>query len=407
MTMSFRSEQFHPRPFCSPFFHRRKVGTRTVGGFTVPQLVQIYGGLKIKRVTPTVPLIAIIELGGGYLQSDNVAAFAADGLPLPTIANYSNGATNTPGDDADGEVALDIQVAAKVYSVLTGEAANIGMIWCPNTDAAYISGTAKAGQIGAATFSSSWGAPESQWTSASMSGMGSAFAANIAAGCYNWAASGDSDSSDGAGGNNVDFPASHPLCFGCGGTSLMVSGGTYSEKVWNDGRGDGGGGGLSKVFAKPAYQPLVGNARGVPDVSACADPNTGYRIFLDGQLQIIGGTSAVAPFYAGLFAAFVAGGISTQNLAARLYAAIADFQDITVGNNNGFQAAPGYDECTGLGTPKIATLFGALGGVPPPVVVPPPVTTPPVVSSSTFTAVITPAVTSLVINGVSVPVPPH
>lgn len=413
--MKFSAQQFHPQPFASPFFHHRKVGPRAAGGFTVSQLVEIYGGKKINRVSSSTPLIAIIELGGGYKPSDNATAFSSDNLPPPTINNYSiNGANNSPGDDADGEVALDIQVAAKVYSALTGEAAKLAMIWSPNTDTGFATAVAKAGQLGAVAASASWGAPESQWSASSISGMGNSLQANQTAGCATFAASGDNDSGDGISGNNVDFPASHPLCLGCGGTSLMVSGQTYSEKVWNDGRGSGTGGGLSKVFTKPSYQAaLIGSARGVPDVSAAADPDTGYRIFLDGQWGIIGGTSAVAPFYAGLLAAFVAGRVSTQNLVNRLYAASNAFQDITVGSNGSFKAQVGYDCCTGLGSLKIATLFTALGGVPvtPPTPIPvPPVPIPPVpppttISPTTLSVVFTGSVSSITVGNTVIPVP--
>jgi kumamolisin len=104
--------------------------------------------------------------------------------------------------------------------------------------------------------------------------------------------------------------------------------------------------------------------RGVPDVAGDADPDTGYNIRVDGQAMVVGGTSAVAPLWAGLIA------VLNQNLNRRLgfvnpqlYAInqSAGFHDITQGNNGAFSAAAGWDPCTGLGSPNGAGLLAALG----------------------------------------------
>jgi kumamolisin len=103
----------------------------------------------------------------------------------------------------------------------------------------------------------------------------------------------------------------------------------------------------------------------VPDVSANADPYTGYNVFVHGGQEVIGGTSAVAPLWAGLTA------LLNQQLGTplgfinpRLYALAGSqaFQDITQGNNNGFSAGPGWDPCTGLGRPDGARLLAAISG---------------------------------------------
>ncbi len=110
----------------------------------------------------------------------------------------------------------------------------------------------------------------------------------------------------------VDFPASAPHALACGGTTLqVVSGKIGSEVVWND-PGDGAtGGGVSRQFALPSYQASAkvpdnidtgAPGRGVPDVCGDADPNTGYSVRVDGSDRTIGGTSAVAPLWAGLIA---------------------------------------------------------------------------------------------------------
>ena len=100
---------------------------------------------------------------------------------------------------------------------------------------------------------------------------------------------------------------------GCGGTRLAISGGSISsEQAWNElSAGEGAtGGGVSEVFALPTFQqsasvPKAPNGfvgRGVPDVAGDADPESGYNVLVDGDQTVIGGTSAVAPLWAGLLA---------------------------------------------------------------------------------------------------------
>jgi kumamolisin len=222
----------------------------------------------------------------------------------------------------------------------------------------------------------SWGGPESSWTSQSTSALDAACQSAAALGITITVAAGDNGSSDGATGNNVDFPASSPNVLACGGTTLEGSGSTItSEVVWNEQASNEGatGGGVSNVFPLPSYQananvpaPAVsGGGRGVPDVSGDADPETGYQVRVDGQNQVIGGTSAVAPLWAGLIAlANQQNGSSAGFIQPMIYAAKAAsaFNDITSGNNGAFSAGPGWDACTGLGSPigsKIIPLIAA------------------------------------------------
>ena len=141
------------------------------------------------------------------------------------------------------------------------------------------------------------------------------------------------------------------------------------EVVWNNNPGindgEGTGGGYSTLFPVQTWQIGVppapsGLGRMIPDVSGNADPQTGYEIVLNGQLEVVGGTSAVAPLYAGLFAAF---GNKLGFVTPKLYQNQAAFNDITQGNNGPdgmYKAGPGPDPCTGIGSPtgeKIAALF--------------------------------------------------
>jgi kumamolisin len=101
--------------------------------------------------------------------------------------------------------------------------------------------------------------------------------------------------------------------------------------------------------------------RGVPDVSGDADPDTGYDVRIDGTNTVIGGTSAVAPLWAGLIARInAAKGSPVGFINPQLYAATSTLKDITSGNNGSYEAAPGWDACTGLGSPD-GTKIAALG----------------------------------------------
>ena len=107
--------------------------------------------------------------------------------------------------------------------------------------------------------------------------------------------------------------------------------------------------------------------RGVPDVSAVADPQTGYRVRVDGKDLVIGGTSAVAPLWAALIARLAQStgkrfGLVQPTLydSTRAGQVAAGFRDITSGDNGAYAAAAGWDACTGLGVPEGARLLSAL-----------------------------------------------
>jgi kumamolisin len=103
----------------------------------------------------------------------------------------------------------------------------------------------------------------------------------------------------------------------------------------------------------------------VPDVASDADPATGYGVRVDGENLVVGGTSAVAPLWAGLVARLNHGlGTPVGFVHGRLYSpgAADTFRDITSGTNGGYAAGPGWDACTGLGSPNGAALLAALQG---------------------------------------------
>ena len=150
-----------------------------------------------------------------------------------------------------------------------------------------------------------------------MTAFDQAFQAAATMGITVCVASGDNGSDDGVGdgADHVDFPASSPFALACGGTNLQASGTSITqETVWNEGPGNGAtGGGVSGFFALPPYQEglhvtqtTVRHRRwrcgAFPMSAATPTRQTGYDVRVDGQNTVIGGTSAVAPLWAGLIA---------------------------------------------------------------------------------------------------------
>ena len=274
-----------------------------------------------------------------------------------SVDGASNSYTGNP-NSADGEVALDIQVIGGI-----APKARQRVYFAPNTDAGFLD--AVAASLYATpppdSVSISWGAPESNWTQQARNAMDAVFAQLVAKGIPVFAASGDGGSKDGTGSDVTDFPASAPHATGCGGTVLAGSGTTItSEVAW-----PGSGGGVSKVFPAPAYQSGLGlSGRGVPDISANAAPQSGYTVFVGGTSPFtFGGTSAVAPLWAGLTALLVGAlGHAMGDLNAKLYPLIGTtaLRDITSGTNGGFSANAGWDAVTGCGTPVGQELLARL-----------------------------------------------
>lgn len=321
--------------------------------------------------------IALIELGGGYRAADIKTYFTKLGLPVPKVSAISvDGRHNKPGSDADGEVMLDILVAGAI-----APGAKIAVYFAPNTDQGFLDAitTAIHDKVRKpSVISISWGAAESGWTRQAMESFDKAFQAAATLGVTVCAAAGDNGSTDGAGDSktHVDFPASSPYAMACGGTRLQGTGSSITqETVWNDGPDSATGGGVSTTFPRPSWQAGAKvptdkstgtKGRGLPDIAGDADPNSGYKVRVDGQDEIIGGTSAVAPLWAGLIA------LMNQQLGAPcgylnplLYTRFANTavcHDITQGDNPDYAARPGWDACTGWGSPDGAKLLAALSG---------------------------------------------
>jgi kumamolisin len=364
------------RPQAAPRF--RLATPAAAASYTPPQVATFY---QFPTGTDgTGQTAGIIELGGGFASSDLDTYFAGLGIATPSVTAVGvDGATNVAGQapqGADIEVLLDIEVVGS-----TAPGAALYVYFAPNTDQGFIDAvtTAVHATPTPAAVSISWGGAESSWTAQSMTALDEAIADGATLGVTVCVAAGDSGSSDGTSGGQpeVDFPASSPHSLGCGGTSLQAdvsTGQVTSETVWNDSSGATGGG-VSVQFPLPAWQatagvpaaPTGGTGRGVPDVAGNADPDTGYQVYVDGQQQVVGGTSAVAPLWAALTCRLVQALGKPLGLAqTALYQGVepgvpvAGLRDITQGNNGAYSAGPGWDACTGLGVPEGSALLTRL-----------------------------------------------
>jgi kumamolisin len=322
--------------------------------------------------------IAIIELGGGYRKADIDAYFATLKIAPPKFVTVRvDGGRNQPStpESADGEVMLDILVAGAV-----APKAKIAVYFAPNTDKGFLDALTMAIHDKTnkpSVISVSWGGAETNWTAQAMTSFDQALQTAAALGVTVCAAAGDNGSGDAVtdGKAHVDFPASSPFMLACGGTKLVGAGKTIaSETVWNVSPNSATGGGVSDFFALPDYQSKTGIpasandpnhiGRGLPDVAGDADPNSGYQIRIDGQDSVIGGTSAVAPLWAGLIALMNQKlGHPVGFLNPLIYATgvgSQSFNEVTSGSNGAYAARAGWDACTGWGSPNGLKLVATL-----------------------------------------------
>jgi kumamolisin len=381
---------FDSRPVAKPHLRRLRAAT-TFAGYSGSQVGVFYNfpaGADGSGQT-----IGIIELGGGFRTADITSYFKEVGIPAPSVKAVSvSGGKNAPTtpDGADGEVMLDIEVAGAV-----APAAQLVVYFAAGaTDQDFINAISDAVHDTAnnpSVISISWGGPESSSDQTFQTQFDEILKAAAALGITVTVASGDSGAADEGpnewdGKAHVDFPASSPNALGCGGTNITVSGNTVTaESVWNENVTDtqddsfgSSGGGISEVFPVPSYQSSVTlpanvstgvSGRGVPDVSGDGDPASGYRVRADSQEFPVGGTSAVAPLWAGLVA------LLNQNLSHRvgllnpfLYANPSALVPVTKGDNKvgpakiGYSAGSGWSACAGLGRPDGMRLLGLLSG---------------------------------------------
>jgi kumamolisin len=409
------------RPVAKPHVRfARQAGAEANGGanpFNPDEVARVYNFPP--NTDGSGQCIGIIELGGGYRPQDLQAYFQGLGLAVPTVIPVSvDGAQNVPttANSDDAEVVLDIEVAGAV-----APGAKIVVYFAPNdrTSKGFLDAITKAvhdSENDPSVISISWGGPEQGADDGFQTQFDQVLQAAAMLGITVCVAAGDNGAADVGplawdGQAHVDFPASSPFALACGGTRLIAAQKVISsESIWNqhaadtspsagpDGSFGSGGGGVSGAFPLPEYQaqanvplapsPVGFKGRGVPDITGDGDPDTGYNVLVDGQPSQIGGTSAVAPLWAGLIARI------NQQLKGRvgfinpqLYAltpSSGGLHDISVGDNRvsfqgsanvGYDAGVGWDACSGLGSPD-GTKLSELLTVSTPAPQPQPVTSP-------------------------------
>ena len=383
---------FDNRRMAEPQLRQRRVhgvAHAENGSFTPMDVARLYNfpaGLD-----GTGQCIGILEFGGGFGTADLNSYFGGLGLAVPQVVAVPIGrGRNAPGQDqdSDGEVMLDIEVAGAV-----APKARIAVYFSVFTVKGWVDAITKAvhdTDNRPSVISVSWGFAEREplhapgtspfiWSQSAVDAVNQALMAAASMGVTVTVASGDDGSSDqfNDGSAHVDFPSSSPYVLSCGGTKLIGSGGKIaSEVVWNELKnGEGAtGGGISDLNPRPSYQsdpPVPPSAnhdkhvgRGVPDVAGNADPVTGFKTLADGNAGVTGGTSAVAPLWAGLIA------LINQSLGKNvgffnplLYQKIGPggtLHDIHKGDNGAYKAKKGWDACTGWGSPNGQALLDAL-----------------------------------------------
>jgi len=322
--------------------------------------------------------VALLELDG-YFPDDITAYESQASLPSVTLTNIFVDETNASAGSGNVEVALDIEMAVSMATnlskVIVYEAPNPGN---PGDVLNRIATDNFAKQI------------SSSWLIGDDSSFDTAYLQFAAQGQSFFQASGD----DGAYYSGISESADDTNITLVGGTTLSTTNGAWSsETVWNwyitdpaDVPGGGGGGVSLNSLSIPSWQTGINmttnqgstTLRNVPDVALTAD-----EIFIvadNGQQESVGGTSAAAPLWAAFTAlvnqqAALVGSPTVGFLNPAIYAIgkspnyTADFHDITTGNNtnttvgNKYFAVPGYDLCTGWGTPNGQNLINTL--VPP------------------------------------------
>ncbi len=337
--------------------------------------------------------IGLLEFSNGYSTSDVESFWQSMNVKAPSLTFVSvDGTPNDGGTSSvDMEATLDVEWAGAmapgaklvVYEASSGTSdQSFGLSVLKALDYAIHDRT-----HGPSVLSISYGDGESRFPTSEMQAWDAAIAEGALLGITTFVASGDQGAYGLHGTGwpipHVDAPANCPHAVAVGGTHLELNadGSIRLETGWTDTNNNGAsGGGISQVFPVPSYQahlalPVKSGdkaGRGVPDVAANADPDTGYAVVFQGAATVIGGTSAASPVWAALWARLNQARAQAQKgpvgfANADLYnlGNTSTFHDITSGNNSygpvsGYDCTPGWDAVTGWGSPDAARLIGEL-----------------------------------------------
>lgn len=400
-----------------------------------------YGPAELSQAYDTAPFTSSSMQG----ENQSVAIFELDGYQLSDVQQYfQQYSLNTPAisnvlvDGASGAAgagAIEVELDMEVVGAIAPHAQQLIYEGPNSTQGLNDTYNRIVTDNRAQVISTSWGLCESSTGQAELLILDTIFQQAAAQGITIYAAAGDSGAYDCNDASlAVDSPADDPYVTGVGGTNLQLGANdSYgSESVWANAsdtqrspEGAGGGGGISNTFVQPAWQNGPGvissdssgqpcgasngqYCREVPDISADADPATGYAVYCTVSAAgcsasgwiTVGGTSAAAPLWAGS-TALINQYLQSWNLPPlgsanpALYSlfnsqqAVPAFHDITNGNNLYYPATSGYDMASGLGSPDVNNLAEDLtasahgGGTPTPAPMPSPGETPTLTPTST------------------------
>lgn len=359
----------------------------TAGAVYTPSQIQTAYGVRglAGAAGSAAPSIDVIDLGGGWNPSDLQSAGTCFGYGAVHVTQSQGDGVATPIKSTDAETSLDLQTTAAV-----APKASIHLVQASDGPASLLDGFSRAlGEPG--------GTPDVATLSYGGCGVADALTASTyvtitsevlgmlaMSGTSTFIAAGDSGSTTCPGPGLVptlSFPAVSPVVTAVGGTRLTLNAQNQraSEVVWNDaqyGEAAAGGGGLALDTLRPAYQEGFNSSseRAVPDVSALADIEPGWPVFVDGQLEPVGGTSGSSPFVAAATALVDAQqstlhkpriGLANGWFYQSDRRDPASFYDVTQGDNQlklvtCCSATTGYDQASGLGVPDWSVLPGQL-----------------------------------------------
>lgn len=349
--------------FASPCMETISSFQSTVNGaYSVQEIRQGYNltGFYKNNICGQGFTIAIIDAYGDPSILYDINSFdALYALPSAHISfYYPFGAPKSTNSNTSASWSLETATDVEWFHAIAPRA-HIDLVVLPTAAVGYLQGgvndTVK-NISGVNEISMSWGIPETKLSQGLVSAYNKAFEEASKLGISAFAASGDQGAYDGTKTLTVNYPASSPNLTAVGGTTLRFINGQYNQTAW-----DNSGGGYSQYFAEPSYQANAGIAsstRGMPDISAIANPNAGGVYVLSrGKPETIGGTSLATPITAGTFMLidqYING--TLKNVDNKIYKLLNTDQygkaivPITSGYNGHYHSQYGWNPVTGLGT---------------------------------------------------------
>ncbi|MFM6928025.1 MAG: S8 family serine peptidase [Bdellovibrio sp.] len=350
-----------------PHYKRLDGPSLTMGGISPETIKNYYGfnAIYSQGIYGSNQHVAIATYSGFNIDHVKYYYQALNLKPGPTVDQVEFNGTPIYDEASAGETELDAEFVGMI-----APGTNVHVFASKtNDDAGELQMfTAILDDNRAKVVNYSWGACERDVEQNHQTEMNKIFARAVAQGVNILVASGDSGSDSCQDGSiAADWPSGHSNVVAVGGTSLHAQGSNGEESAWS-----GSGGGISGIYALPDWQNGLNShftKRAYPDVSFNADPYTGQAVWT-GAWEVIGGTSMAAPQWAGFLVlvneARTRNNLGTLGFLNPIIYGFSDqdraeaFNDITQGRNGAYQAGPGYDAVSGLGTMHASALLQKL-----------------------------------------------